>query len=798
MSEILLFLGTEEDKAYAPHLKPCVGTATVFTLFRTVNTLAEVVAYCKAPGTNGKSRGITGVISTNQHILKKLLAAMGNHKEKVSLNDYQGSYFCYQGIEFVFISPLAQLFTVPYGKFIARRFISKLSAPELWKKNPEFTWEVMTASNQERLFAQFQSAIMIGVDIETQREGLRIDSISYTALFLDKATGKFTSHTAVLEVDSMYAVAIMRKFNAQLKAPKALQNGKYDVSYLCRYGAPLYNWLWDTQNMFHCWYAELPKDLGFLAAFHVREIVYWKDLAQSPDKMEQLRYNALDTWTTILVVMNWLLEAPEWAKRNYKMEFPLNFALHLSEMTGIKRDMEALAIASEEVNEKIDAGVSSLSRMLGMPAGILFNTNSPPQNTRLRKVLGCADIDSSDEKNLKKIALRHPLNARIVNKILDIRGWRKLEGTYLKIATPAHLIPDMKKKDIVEGSELEGTNRILYSINPTTETGRNASKEHHFWCGLNIQNQPRGPEVKKTFIADDDFMFAECDLKQAESRDTGYLAGEENLIAAVSGTRDFHAVNASAFFGTPYEQIFDDATAKTLDKKLRDLAKRTNHGANYLMGEQVMIDTMGEDKVWEAKRLLNLPKSYGLKEVAHHLLEAFHATYPGLRKTYYPAVVHEVMTTRMLKHHAVINEPETYAIDGPVWKTDWELEPLEGWTRYCFGNPEKNKLDKNSYVAHVSQGFNARKLNVAYLRVFYEIALNPKYAPHFKLCAQIHDSILFQFRKGHEYLMDMVRERMEVAAKVKGYDGNIRTYTVPADTKAGKDGMGALRWSETE
>jgi DNA polymerase I-like protein with 3'-5' exonuclease and polymerase domains len=797
MSEILLFLGTEEDKSYAPYLKPCVGNATVFTKYSPVGTLAEVIAYCKAPGPNGKSRGITGVITTNTLILKKLLANMGNHKDKVSLADYQGSYFKHQGIEFVFISPLAQLFTVPYGEFIARRFISKLTEPASWHKSPAFSWEVMTASNYQRLFKQFESAIMIGVDIETQRAGLRIDSISYTALFLDKNSGKFTTHTAVLELNDMFAVTIMRKFNWDLKAPKALQNGKYDVSYLCRYAAPIYNWLWDTQNMFHCWYAELPKDLGFLAAFHVREIVYWKDLADSPDKMEQLRYNALDTWTTVLVVINWLLEAPEWAKYNYKKEFPLNFACHLSEMTGIKRDMEALVAANKEVNVKIEAGVISLSRMLGLPQGVLFNTNSPPQVTRLRKVLGCEDIPNGDEKALKKMGLRHPLNGRIVNKILEIRKLRKLEGTYLPVATPEDQIPFMNKKDIVEGKELPGTSRILYSINPTTETGRMASSEHHFWCGLNIQNQPRGDAVKKTFIADEDFMFAECDLKQAESRDTGYLAGEENLIAAVTGKRDFHAVNASAFFGTPYEKIFDDETSNTLDKALRDLAKRTNHGANYLMGEQVLVDTMGEDKVWEAKRLLGLPRSYGLLDVAHHLLEVFHATYPGLRAVYYPAVTHEVMTTRMLRHHAVINEPEVYGLD-PIWKVDWELEPLEGWTRYCFGTPTKNKLDKNSYVAHVSQGFNARKLNVAYLRVFYEIALNPKYAPHFKLCAQIHDSILFQFRKGHEYLADMVRERMEVAAKVRGYDGNIRTYTVPADIKAGKDGLGALRWSETE
>jgi DNA polymerase I-like protein with 3'-5' exonuclease and polymerase domains len=774
MSEILLFLGTEEDREYTPHLKPLVSNATVFTRFSPVSTLAEIVAYCKA-------RNITGVISTNKDILMRLLAQMGNHKKSVSLDDYQGSYFQHQGIEFVFLSPLKQLFTVSYGKFIARRFISKLAAPQEWSKSPSFTWEVLTASNQEKIFKQFESAIMIGVDIETLRDNLRIDSISYTALFVD-SNGTLSTHTAVLSIESMYDVTIMRKFNWQLQAPKVFQNGKYDLAYLSRYAAVPYNYLWDTATMFHCWYAELPKDLGFLGAFFVREGVYWKDLAQSPDRKEQLRYNALDTYTTVLVAMQWIIQSPEWAKRNYRAEFPLNFPCHLSEMTGIKRDMPMLLKAEEVVDSQIAEANKRLDRMLGIPAGLTFNTNSAPQNQRLRKVLGCSHIESSDEKNVKKMSLMHPLNGAIFSVYGKIKKWRKLSSTYL---TP--------------GKELNG--RILYAINPHgTDTGRMASREHHFWCGLQVQNIPRGKEVKVTLVADEGFRLGECDLKQAETRDTAYVSGDANLIAAVNSPKDFHALNASAFFGVPYESIFDDETAKTLDKALRDLSKRVNHGANYLMGWGVLIDTMGEDKVWEAKKLLCLPRSYGLRDVAEHLLTVFHQTYPTLQAQYYPAVVNEVVTTKMLVSHARIQEPLVYGIE-PTFDPNWELVPdneLAGWTRYCFGDPLKNKSDKNAYVAHVSQSLNAQVLNRAYLRVFYEIALNPKYSSVFKLCAQIHDSILFQFKEGHEYLADMVCKLMEVPVRILGYDGVVRTFAVPADAKIGKDNKGALRWSETE
>jgi hypothetical protein len=121
----------------------------------------------------------------------------------------------------------------------------------------------------------------------------------------------------------------------------------------------------------------------------------------------------------------------------------------------------------------------------------------------------------------------------------------------------------------------------------------------------------------------------------------------------------------------------------------------------------------------------------------------------------------------------------------------------QGLVRYCFGSPEKNKRHLNSYVAHPPQSLNAMTLNRAYMKVFYDIALHPDHANNFKLLAQIHDSVLFQFRKGHQYLADAVKRCMEIPVTVTGYDGTSRRFTVPAATKAGKN-FNSMRWSETE
>lgn len=779
---MLLFHGNEEDRAYLPRLKSMVGLATVYLKMGDPVTITEVTAYCK-------SKGATGVLSTNTALLSKLLAAAGNPKTKSpSLENYAGSYFTYDGIEFVFLNPLEQLISVNYMAFLTKRFISKLAEPESWNALPvpEFNWCVLDPSNAEDIFTAYSEAYAIAVDIETFKHNLAIRCIGYTALFIDHSTGTISTHSCVLPIDSSYNLTLMRKFNWELKAPKIFQNGKYDISYLSRYNAVPYNYLWDTANLFHSWYSELPKDLAFLGAFCVRKAMYWKDLAETQDLHEYYRYNALDTWTTVMVWVTILLQAPEWARRNYIQEFPLVFPCHLSEMTGMKRDMHRLQDARKEVDASIASANESLSRMVGTwPA--IYNVNSAPQNKALRQILGCGDLNSSDEKHLVKIGERHPLNKRITDKILDIRGNRKLASTYLTVEN---------LEEDTHGKELNG--RILYALNPHgTDTGRLASREHHFWCGLQIQNIPRNKSVKQTIRADDGFMFAEADLKQAESRDTGYISGDRALIAAVESPKDFHALNASAFFGVSYESVFDDELGKTINKVIRDLAKRTNHGANYLMGAYMLLETMGDANVWKAKQMLALPKSYGLLDVTEYLLRKFHQTYPSLEAVFYPGVVHEVEVTHMLQSHTFIQEPEVYDIEC-IERGNWELEPLGGWTRYCFGSPSKNKRDKNALVAHVPQNLNAMVLNKAYLRVFYEIAMNPKYSAHFKLCAQIHDSILFQFRVGHEYLMDMVRVRMEIPVRVKGYDGIVRVFKVPADVKAGKNGTGAQYWSETE
>jgi len=783
MSRKALFLGTFEDKNYLPHLKQMFGDMSVYVLTAGIDNLTHLEMYCE-------QRGITSVVSTDTNILTRLVAKLRSSSSGTkdpSLNDYAGSLFSHKGIDIVFVDPLKQLITVPYGKFITSRFVSKISAPHLWAEPTRFSFEVIdTPSKQLEALKDLTNAVAIAYDIETIRHNLAIRCIGFTGIFTD-SSGVLITRSYCLPLRDTFDLTMMRKI-LDLPNEKIFQNGKYDNAYLLRYNSPARNWLWDTANFMHCQYSELPKDLGFLNAFFLRKVVFWKDLAETTDLYEYYKYNALDTWATANVWIQQILTAPEYARRNYYLEFPLNFPLLLSEMTGLKRDTEKLQEARKEIDEEISSTQGSLDRMLG----VSLNSNSPPQVKNLLKVLGCGDLESSDEKNLEKASLRHPINRIILDKIKKIRELRKAKGTYLRTDEDLKLKKDGTPYANANGSK-DYKGFVLYSLNSTTDTGRLASGEHQFWCGANIQNTPTGVRIKQTIVPFSGHRFGEVDLEQAESRDTAFIAGSEPLIAAVTSDRDFHSVNASSFFGVAYDSIYDSKLRKTINKKLRDLAKRVNHGANYNMGPGVLVDTMGEQNIWEAAALLKLPKGWNTKQIAEYLLECFHKTYPELKRDYYASVIREVATTRRLTSracHILPGDRLQSESNSEKWIADGD------WTRYTFGNPGENKRDLNSYVAHCPQSLNSRTLNEAYLRVFYEIAL-PE-AHDFKLHAQIHDSIFFSFKEGRTDLCEKVKELMEIPVKIKSVDGKFRTFTVPAAIKAGRDGQGALRWSETE
>lgn len=740
----ILFQATKDDIPFLPYLKPLLsGKAQVY-----VNTQDITMAYEVVMTARGK--GVTRVATTSYALLKSLL---GEIQGKISLDDYAGSIIDYQGIEFLILNPLEHLRTVTYGKFLFERYLRKFLKEEEWLPIPKFAWKLFDPADTDTLLDLFASSTFIAVDIETVFTDRAITCIGFSGVHINSKDNSFTITTIVVPFTDMYSVTFARCI-LRLSTPKCFQNGKYDNAYLLRFNCPGTNWSFDTINMFHSWYSELPKRLDFITSFMLRKSVFWKKMFQPGEDINvYYEYNARDCFNTALSWLALTRECPDYAWNNYLQEFPLVFPCLTTELTGIRINDNTQAALKIKVEAAYDRDLQSIRKMVASPG---YNPGSWQQNQKLFVVLGSQDIKETGKIGMDRVMARHPLNKVIISKIAKYKVNRKLAGSYVS-------------------KEFTWNGRCYYNLNPSgTDSGRLASQESHFWCGIQIQNIPTDkPEikVKDMFEADPGFFFGECDYSKNETWGTAFLSGDPNLLRNIQDeTKDFHGTNASKFFGVAYERIVNSYWSEeflewvhdTIDKILRDLSKRTNHGANYNMGPGVLLDTMGIENVLRAKRILGLPNHWSLLKVTGYLLEQFNKEYKIMKGPWYDKCRADATAGYLV---------------GPT-----------GWTRRCFGDT-KNKHWFNSYVAHPPQSLGAMQLNLGYRRVFQEIWIEN--SSNFKLGPQIHDSIIFQYRCGFEDLAWRVKECMNIPIDVRDTFGVVRRLQVPSDLKGG-----AVRWSE--
>lgn len=750
---VLVLIGTD-DQPYASKLAPFFASCNIRIHSGPVDSLHMVTASCK-------SKGFTKIVTTRLDVLLALLPP--GRIKKANINNYTGSIIPFNGVEFLILPPLKHLVSVEYAPWMFGHLIRKITHEQEWRQTSKFQWwHIKPGREFAEAYKILANCDLISVDTETVKNPRpAIELVQYTGF----SFARNESWTYVVQMNNMDSVAFMRKVNA-LEVPKVLQNGKYDAAYFFAYNAPMQAYLYDLKNAMHSQYCELPKDLAFSSALWLRDIMYWKDLSSTGDRQDKFRYGAMDTWATGEAFISWLLQAPDWAKRNYVTEFQLTPSLHHAEMLGIKRDMKELYRAAEVEAFKIDKVLHSIHNMLGVPN---FNPGSPQQVTRLICILTGAAFpskeklvkdmtweekkarQSSDKKALEKASYAHPLNERILGDVIEYRKRTKSVSNYLTTGEKA-------KEFGPSGKE-----RILFSLNQDgTDSGRLASKSHHFWCGFQVQNvkgDGRDGEielesVKTTLVADEGFIFFEADYEQAEDRGVAVKSGDPTLLDIFETGKDSHSFKAAMFFGIPYEQIYDQATHKKLNKPIRELAKRINHGANYNMGAQVLLETMGIKNVREAQRLLGLPANWALIKICQYLLECYEKAFPTVKGDYYKSVILQIKRTGKL-----ISDT--------------------GWTRHCFGNPETSKPALNKYIAHVTQNLNAMILNKAWLKVYRKYG----FTPNLKLNAQIHDSILGQVRIGYEYILEDVRNLMTFPVPVTDCAGITRDLIVPVDVK---------------
>ena len=580
------------------------------------------------------------------------------------------------------------LFTLPYGKFLfkvfAKRVLKNADRKKLWWKLVQSRDDVI-----EALYYLVEcKPKFIACDIETGTFS-RLKCIGFATttkafVFLCMEHGEMIFHDAVQAI-------------LESDVPKCFHNGLYDTFHLILHDFRIRNYYLDTFGMMHSFCAELPATLADTALLFVDGLCYWKDEFES----NIYEYNAKDCQATALACEAMLNANIPWLETNYLTQFPNTFPVLEMNLHGLKVDKAKLTkLTDDAVLRSHDHG-----KYLWKVFGPKFNAKSPAQVLRIMNGLSSKIWESSDSNSRREWALENPLFQEIESHITGFRESEKIISSYYR----AKLLDD----------------RMLFNLNPFgTETGRfSASKSalkgfdfHADAYGLNIQTIP--PEMKPIFVpSKPGWKLYEMDKSASESYCTAMLSGEERLAEVLRTAPDFHLWNASMFFGIPFEQLWLDGKGKKVNKDLRDLAKRVNHGANYNMTAPMLALTMGSERIFKARKLLNLPENWSVTQIANHLLKCFEKAYPKIRGEWQEKIKAEVRLTGKLTN------------------------PVSGWTRMTFLNPLADKSALNALVAHGPQHLSVKLVNDGLWAIYVRMVCAGK---AIRLLCQTHDSLLFE------------------------------------------------------
>ena len=739
----LLYIGSSIDRPYSSQLTRLFPSHVIDMLFEDNYTSVTAIAN-KARSYAGvltSSPKLVGLFANTELALADLVEDVEEdtntiYEEEVvvrkgkSIEDYQGSYFKLQGDKaLVVIPPLKHLFTVPYAKFTTKKFVAKITNPEIWIPTPEFRWiTVRTWKDFELMQADLDSSSLIATDIETKSYHT-INMVGFCGAKVVKGDWVLTSYVVELKDSEELSGWDARNYVKAIcenSVPKIFHNGIYDNTWLLHYGIATRAWYWDTLGLMHSLYCELPRSLAFTSAMFIRESIFWKDMAGT----DEHEYNARDTYNTMLAFLGIMKDFPDWAKTNYKMTFPLIAPSMMCGIEGVKIDSEKRKQLLTEQKTKLEKNLTELQGVLGNDK---FNPSSPVHTKNLLAILGHRP-KSADKKEINKILEKDAFAGLLVERLINYRKARKLLSSYLEV------------------QDYKG--RYTYSLNPFgTESGRFSSSKSHLYShnkgskffryGQQVQNTPS--YIKKMLRADEGYLICELDKSASESWCTALISRDPKLWEVLCTTTDFHKSNANLFFGVPFEEVTKD---------LRQLAKPVNHGANYNMGAATLVETITVKNVLKAKTLClaawegredmaNLRNRLLLCKtpvaIAEFLLSRFHATYKRLQAVWYKEIQAEVARTGRLVNPS-------------------------GFTRLCFGDPVKNKSDLNAYIAHNPQHFSVSLVNRSFRKIWDEL----QDGVNFRMKAQIHDSIVFQVKLGCEHLATRANELMLVEVEVYG------------------------------
>lgn len=622
-------------------------------------------------------------------------------KNKGTQQDWAGSVL-WEKLPVLLLNPLRQVQTIPEGHFLLHAHLAKLPRITTRKAPEAYPFEIITTrSAAQSALNHLAQAMYIVEDIETSRHN-GITSIGFTPLSPSLTIGR--TYVFNLSQPELYHLWTYCRDINLLPNYKIFHNGGFDAFHLCRWYMPPRNYILDTEYLWHSWYAELKKSLAFVANTVLWDARYWKYEAEA----SPLEYNAKDCINTARIFKHILASAPDWAWRNYSKLIPNVAPVVWCAFEGFKVDVDKLGGIRERAEEEKEELLTSLRTMSATPD---FNPNSPKQvATWIYQALRAKKpaqrgpkkaTTGTDTKTLARVALQHPIYARIISTLQDYRAISKALSTYYT----ARLTPG---------------GRLLFTLNPDgTETERFSSRASSLYApllpsqtpstqqnyGTQLQNIP--PYMKVALCADDGYVLIDIDKNKSEAFCTAKISGDEVFEADLKGELDFYLALGNRLFGL---NITDKG------HPLRQIFKKINHSASYMAGGDSLLDSIGPANVFKYMTLLG---------------------YTGSPKSFADKCIRSLLQTYK-KRKEWWDNTRTFA------KNFGYIETPDGHHRHVFdyGNRHIPHATLRSLVAHQPQHLSVAGLNEAFWKAWYYVQLESE--GEFRLKGQVHDSIVAQ------------------------------------------------------
>ena len=385
---------------------------------------------------------------------------------------------------------------------------------------------------------------------------------------------------------------------------KVGQNMKYDMLVLMNYGIKVKGKMFDTMVAHYVIQPELRHNMDYMAStllnyttIHIEEIIGAKGKNQknmrdlSPNNVYEYACEDADVTLKLKNILADKLKEKECEELFYNIEMPLVPVLTKMEYDGVCLDTDSLKESAKRFTEEL----INIEKEITELAGQEFNISSPKQVGEILfdkmkivekpKKTKTGQYVTSEEV-LQSLKGKH----KIVERILDYRGLKKLLSTYIE-ALPELINPR--------------TGKIHTSFNQTvTVTGRLSSSNP------NLQNIPirddNGKEIRKAFIPEEGCMFFSADYSQIELRIMAHLSGDANMIESFNEGLDIHAATAAKIYKKDVSEV---------TKTERSKSKTANFGIIY-----------GISVFGLAERMM-VPRAE-----AKELIDGYFATFPSVKE----------------------------------------------------------------------------------------------------------------------------------------------------------------------